>query len=272
MHTRLPLIALLVASAAALPASAEIHTYKIDNTHSFANWEIRHVVAHTSGTFHDVQGKVILDTENIAKSSVEANISVYSLNSSHLKRDIHLLTEDYLNARDYPDMKFVSTKMSPVTPEKGSVTGNLTLHGVTRPVTLEYQILGLGKDPWGGMRIGLKATGRLNRSDYGINKGIPYGPVGNEVDITLLIEGIRLDTDGQPWSAAKAQEQNAKVISFPAPVEAAPQPVPVPATATPAASGSTQPTTTQPAPAATPESKESVEDQLKKKLLKGLFN
>lgn len=270
---RLPLLAMLVASAVALPASAEIHTYKIDNTHSFANWEIRHVVARTSGTFHDVQGKVVLDTDNIAKSTVEASISVYSLNSSHLKRDIHVLTEEYLGARDYPDMKFVSTRMSPSTPEKGSVTGNLTLHGVTKPVTLEYQILGLGKDPWGGMRIGFKATTRINRADYGISKGIPYGPVGNEVDITLLVEGIRLDADGQPWSAVKAQEQNPKVISFPAPVEAAPQPVPVPATTAPA-----QPTTapvapaTQPAASTAPESKESVEDQLKKKLLKGLFN
>ena len=278
MHIRLPLLAILIASASALPAKAEIHTYKIDNTHSFANWEIRHVVARTSGTFHDVQGNITLDTDNIAKSTVEANISVYSLNSSHLKRDIHVLTEDYLGARDYPDMKFVSTKMSPVTPEKGSVSGNLTLHGVTKPVTLEYQILGLGKDPWGGMRIGFKATTRINRSDYGINKGIPYGPVGNEVDITLLVEGIRLDADGQPWSTVKAQEQNPKVISFPAPAEAAPQPVPVPITPAPATSVPTQPAATQaipatqPAPSTAPESKESVEDQLKKKLLKGLFN
>ena len=223
----MPTRALLLAGAVALPAQAEIHTYKIDNTHSFANWEIRHVVARTSGTFHDVQGKIILDTDNIAKSTVEASISVYSLNSSHLKRDIHVLTEDYLNARDFPDMKFISTKMSPMTPEKGSVTGSLTLHGVTKPVTLDYQILGLGKDPWGGMRIGFRATTRINRSDYGINKGIPYGPVGNEVDITLLVEGIRLGEDGQPWNVQKTQEQNPKVISFPAPIEPAPQPVPV---------------------------------------------
>lgn len=245
MRIRVPLLALLLASA--LPARAEIHIYKIDNTHSFANWEIRHVVARTSGTFHDVQGRIVLDTDNIAKSTVEANISVYSINSSHLKRDIHVLTDEYLGARDYPDMKFVSTKISPVTPERGSVTGNLTLHGVTKPVTLEYQILGLGKDPWGGMRIGFKATTRLNRADYGISKGLPYGPVGNEVDVTLLIEGIRLDADGQPWSAAKAQEQHAKVISLPAPVEAVPQPVPLPATPTPS-----QPTATQATPPAQP--------------------
>lgn len=267
---RLPLLALLIASAFSLPAQAEIQPYKIDNIHSFANWEIRHVVARTSGTFHDVQGKIVLDTENIAKSTLEANISVYSLNSSHIKRDVHVLTEEYLGARDYPDMKFVSTKIMPATSEKGALTGNLTLHGVTKPVTLDYQILGRGKDPWGGMRIGFKATTRINRSDYGISKGIPYGPVGNEVDITLLVEGIRLDADGQPWSAAKAQEQNPKVISFPAPTEVAPKPVPM--TTAPATPAQPATATPQPAQEAAPEPKESVEDQLKKKLLKGLFN
>ena len=226
MHIRLPLIALLFANTLALPAQAEIQTYKLDNTHSFANWEIRHVVARTSGTFHDVQGKVVLDTDDIAKSTVEATISIYSLNSSHLKRDVHVLTDDYLGARDYPEMKFVSTKMSPATPEKGTVTGNLTLHGTTKPVTLDYQILGLGKDPWGGMRIGFKATTQIKRADFGISKGLPYGPVGNEVDITLLVEGIRLAEDGQPWNFQKAMEQQPK---------------------------------------------ESLEDQLKKDLLKGLF-
>jgi len=260
MRIRLPMLALLVLSAFGSIAQAEVQTYRIDNTHSFANWEIRHVVARTSGTFHDVQGKVILDTDNIAKSSVEANISLYSINSSHIKRDIHVLSEDYLNARDYPDMKFVSTKVAPATPEKGTVTGNLTLHGVTRPVALDYQILGLGKDPWGGMRIGFKATTRINRADYGISKGLPYGPVGNEVDITLLIEGIRLDADGQPWNAQKAAEQQPKVIAAPAPVEVVPAPVPI-----------TTPTA-QPAPAPAPEKKESAKDQLKKELLKGLLN
>ena len=273
MQIRLPLVALLVASAFALPARAEIQNFKIDNTHSFANWEIRHVVARTSGTFHDVQGKVILDTENIAKSTVEANISVYSLNSSHIKRDVHVLTDEFLGARDYPDMKFTSTKIMPITSEKGTLGGNLTLHGITKPVTLDYQILGLGKDPWGGMRIGFKATTRINRSDYGISKHVPYGPVGNEVDITLLIEGIRLDADGQPWNAQKTMEQNPKVISFPAPTEAAPTPVPVPMTTpvTPAQPAAAVPSA-QPTPKAVPEQKDSVEDQLKKKLLKGLFN
>ena len=251
---------LALALGLAATARAEVETFSIDNTHSFANWELRHVVARTSGTFWDIKGRILLDTANIAKSSVEATISIYSLNSSHLRRDVHVLTDEFLDARNYPEMKFVSTAVTPSTAEKGTMAGQLTLHGVTRPVTMEYQILGLGQDPWGGMRAGFKASTRIKRSDFGIAKYASGGPVGDEVDITLLIEGIKLGADGQPWNAKKAAEEaaarkaaedKAKVISYPAP------------TATPA------PAQTPPAQP-TPEKKESVEDQLKKKL-KGLF-
>jgi polyisoprenoid-binding protein YceI len=248
-------LALVLALAA--PARAEVETFSIDSAHSFANWELRHVVARTSGTFHDIKGSVVLDLGNLAKSSVNAVISVYSLNSSHLRRDVHTLTDEFLDARNYPEMKFVSTSVAPVTAEKGTLTGQLTLHGVTKPVTMDYQILGFGQDPWGGMRAGFKAATRINRSDFGITKFTPTGPVGNEVDITLLIEGIKLGADGQPWNAKAAAEEKAKVISYPMPTPPAPQAAPV---ATP-----------QPVAAPAPEKKESAEDQLKKKL-KGLFN
>lgn len=249
---------LALALGLAATARAEVETFSIDNTHSFANWELRHVVARTSGTFWDIKGRILLDTANIAKSSVEATISIYSLNSSHLRRDVHVLTDEFLDARNYPEMKFVSTAVTPATAEKGTMAGQLTLHGVTRPVTLEYQILGLGQDPWGGMRAGFKASTRIKRSDFGIAKYASGGPVGDEVDITLLIEGIKLGADGQPWNAKKAAEEaaakkaaedKAKVISYPAPA------------ASPAQTPPAQPA---------PEKKESVEDQLKKKL-KGLF-
>ncbi len=259
MNIRLPRLTPLILAlglALAPTARAAVETFNIDNTHSFANWEVRHVVARTSGTFWDVKGKVLLDTDNIARSSVDATISIYSLNSSHLRRDVHVLTDEFLDARNYPEMKFVSTAVKPATADKGTLTGQLTLHGVTKPVTLNYEILGMGQDPWGGMRIGFQATTRINRSDYGITKYTPTGPVGNEVEITLLIEGIKLGADGQPWNAKKAAEEEAarkaaedkaKAISYPA---------------------------ASPAPAATPapaKKDESLEDQLKKKL-KGFMN
>lgn len=279
---------------------AESEVFSIDNTHSFANWELRHVVARTSGTFHDIKGKVVLDTADMAKSSVEATISLYSLNSSHLKRDVHVLTEEFLDARNYPEMKFVSSSVAPYAADRGTMSGQLTLHGVSKPVKLEYQVLGIGADPWGGMRAGFRATTRINRADFGIAKYAVNGPVGNEVDITLLIEGIKLGADGQPWSAKKATEEKAKVFAYPMPTVDQPAvqpvvapvvtPVAVPAAAPaqpapqvvvpPVAQPVVQPVVPVAAPAPTPvpvaqpaaaEKKERVEDQLRKKL-KGLFN
>lgn len=257
-----PIYLLALSLACALPARADVETFSIDPAHSFANWEVRHVVARTSGTFSDLKGQVVLDTANVAKSSVEATISLYSLNSSHRQRDSHLLTDEFLDARNYPEMKFVSTSVAPVTPEKGSLAGQLSLHGVTRPVTLDYQILGYGQDPWGGMRMGFKATTRINRADYGIGKAGAGGPLGNEVDVTLLIEGIKLGPDGQPWNPKKAAEEKNKAIAFPMPAQPAPQAVPVPAQAAPAAAQPAPAPATQPAP----EKKESAEDLLRKRL------
>ena len=259
-RSRISLFSLSVALGLALsaPVHAEVETFSIDSAHSFANWELRHIVARTSGTFHDIKGTVALDLSNLAQSSVNAVISVYSLNSSHLRRDVHTLTDEFLDARNYPEMKFVSTSVKPVTADKGTLIGQLSLHGVTKPVTMEYQILGIGSDPWGGMRAGFKATTRITRSDFGITKYTPTGPVGNEVDITLLIEGIKQGPDGKPWNAKTAAEEKSKVISYPMPTQTTPVPVTVSAPA--------------PAPAAAPAPvvKESAEDQLKKKL-KGLF-
>lgn len=265
--SRIAPLALALGLACSAQARADVEVFSIDNAHSFANWEVRHVVALTTGTFWDIKGKIVLDTGNIAKSSVDATISTYSLNSSHLRRDVHVLTDEFLDARNYPEIKFVSSAVKPISADKGTLTGNLTLHGMTKPVALDYQILGMGQDPWGGMRIGFKATTRIKRSDFGITKYTPTGPVGNDMDITLLIEGIKLGEDGQPWNAKKAAEEaaakkaaedKAKVISYPAPAAST-----QPATSQPA---TTQPSTTQTAP----KKDESLEDQLKKKL-KGLF-
>jgi polyisoprenoid-binding protein YceI len=205
------------------PAWAEVETYNIDPDHSFANWTIRHVVSRTSGTFSGVTGKVVLDPDDMARSTVDAVVSLYNLDSSNRKRDIHLLTEDFLDAHKYPEMKFVSTRVEPSGPDKGTITGFLTLHGTSREVKIDYRILGFGPDPWGGYRAGFEAGLRVNRSDYGIARytDLPGGgPVGNEVEITLLVEGIRIGSDSKPWKPQPVTEKPA-----PAPV-AAPAPEP----------------------------------------------
>lgn len=230
----------LAVLAAALPAWAEVETYRIDPEHSFANWEVRHVVARTTGSFPDVSGTIVLDRDNPARSKVDAVIDVYSLNSGHAKRDLHLLSDEFLDARRFPEMKFVSTSVQPSAPDKGIITGQISLHGTTRQVKMAYQILGYGNDPWDGYRTGLVGAMKLNRADFGITKYASNGPIGDEVEVTLLVEGIKLGPDGNPFSVSKAAAEKAKTV--------------------------------QPAAAQTPPTKEeSLEDQLKKQLLKGLF-
>lgn len=173
-------------------AYAAQETYIIDSEHSFANWSVRHVVAKTSGTFNDVQGKVVIDRSNLANSSVEASINMLSVSSNHAKRDAHIVKEDYLNAAKFGEMTFVSTKVVARSETEGEITGKLTLHGVTREMTFPFKVLGYGDDPWGGYRVGLEAHTAIKASDFGYKWGVkPNGPVGDDIEITLLIEGKR---------------------------------------------------------------------------------
>lgn len=177
-------------------ASAQQETYKIDDAHSFANWTIRHVASKASGTFPDIKGTIAIDRDNLQNSTVDARINVLSVNSSHAKRDEHIRKEEYLDASRFGEARFVSTKVESTGANEGILTGNFTLHGVTRQISFPFRILGFANDPWGGYRTGVEAKTSLKASDYGftwMNK--PNAPVGNDVEITLLIEGVRVDSN-----------------------------------------------------------------------------
>jgi len=185
--------ALLLASSLAF---AEQEAYRIDDSHSFANWTIRHVASKTSGTFSDIKGKILLDRENLAKSTVEAKINMLSVNSSHTKRDDHIKKPEYLDVEKFGDMTFVSNKIVASTNSEGVITGTLTLHGVAKEMTFPFKVLGFGSDPWGGYRMGIEAHTALKASDFGFTWGTkPNAPVGDEIEITLLIEGVKLPTE-----------------------------------------------------------------------------
>ncbi|MDO9206276.1 YceI family protein [Methylotenera sp.] len=174
-------------------AMAAPETYKIDNAHSFANWTIRHVASKTSGTFSDVTGKVLIDQDNLANSSVEAKINVLSINTSHAKRDEHIKKEDYLDAVKFGEMTFVSTKVTAKNSTEGVLTGNFTMHGVTKEISFPFKLLGFGTDPWGGYRTGIEAHTMIKASDYGFGWATKAGaPVGDDIEVTLLIEGVKL--------------------------------------------------------------------------------
>ena len=179
-------------------AMADPEAYRIDNTHSFANWTIRHVASKTSGTFSDVTGKLLIDSNNLANSSITAKINVLSVNSSHLKRDEHIKKEEYLDATKFNQMTFVSTKITAVAnnASEGVLTGNFTMHGVSKEISFPFKVLGFGSDPWGGYRVGMEAHTLIKASDYGFSWASKAGsPVGDDVEVTLLIEGVKLPSE-----------------------------------------------------------------------------
>lgn len=172
---------------------AATETYTIDQDHSFANFTIRHVVAKTSGVFNDVSGIINIDREHLANSSVSASIDVASVSTGLPKRDEHIQAAKYLDAMHFGKMTFVSKAVSAKDQMTALVTGDLTIHGVTKSVTIPMTILGFGADPWGGERSGFEANFTIKASDYGFTwMKTPNAPVGDEIAINLLIEGVKV--------------------------------------------------------------------------------
>lgn len=173
-------------------AYAAPEVYNIDTAHSFANFSIRHVVAKTSGSFNDIKGLVKIDREHLENSSVDANIRVGSVSTGLAKRDDHIKKPEYLDADAFGEMRFVSTKIVAKSTTEGVMTGKFTLHGVTKELSIPFKVLGFGNDPWGGARAGFEAHTVIKASDYGFAwMAKPNAPVGDDIEVTLLIEGVK---------------------------------------------------------------------------------
>ncbi len=198
-HARI--LALLLPAAAALHGTAFAADYKlqaaepggayaIDPVHSSVQFFIGHLgVSELPGRFNSVSGNFTLDPSRPEKSQVSLEIPVSSLDTNHAQRDKDLLGPDFFNAKQFPAMRFVSTGVKPRGAKDYVVTGNLTLHGMTRPVTLAVQRIGAGPDPWGGYRSGYIATATLQRSDFGMNYMLEG--ISDTVKLQLNIEATR---------------------------------------------------------------------------------
>jgi len=141
------------------------------------------------GRFNDFDGSFTVDADNPENSSVQATIQVASLDSNHAERDKHLRGDDFLEVDEYPTATFKSTKIEKTGEKTAKITGDFTLHGVTKPVTLDAKLLGYGDDPWGGYRMGLEASTTLKLADFGITYDL--GPASETVDIIISVEGVR---------------------------------------------------------------------------------
>ncbi len=170
--------------------AAEVETYTIDPTHSSIKFSIRHFVAKTTGNFGKFEGTLKIDREDLTKSSAQATIQVPSIDTDNKKRDAHLQEDDYFNAAKHPLMTFTSTKWEATDDaDEFKVTGDLSFNGVTKPVTLDVELLGFGEGMRGAYLSGWEASATIDRTQWGVSAGQPA--VGNEVDITINIEAFR---------------------------------------------------------------------------------
>ncbi|HSR01470.1 MAG TPA: YceI family protein [Methylophilaceae bacterium] len=186
------LVTLFSTLALSTTVFAATETYTIDNKHSFVNFSIRHVVSKTSGTFSDVTGLIKIDPKDLSTASVQAKINVASVNTSLAKRDEHIKKPDYLDAVNFGEITFVSKAVKPISAVEGEMIGDFTLHGVTKEITIPFKVLGFGSDPWGGQRSGFEANTVIKASDYGFTwMKKENAPVGDDIEITLLIEGVK---------------------------------------------------------------------------------
>jgi polyisoprenoid-binding protein YceI len=170
--------------------------YEIDPAHSSAHFSVRHMmVSNVRGQFTKVSGTIKFDSANPANSSVEATIDAASIDTHDPQRDTHLKSDDFFDVGKFPTLTFRSKRIE-VHIDGGKVTGDLTMHGVTEEITLDVEgPTPENKDPWGKYRIGLSATTKLSRKDFGLtwNSALETGGVlvGDEVKITIDVEAVR---------------------------------------------------------------------------------
>jgi len=174
-----------------VPSLLQAADYLIDTekAHAFIQFRIKHLgYSWLLGRFNDFDGSFSYDEANPTASRVAVTIRTASIDSNHAERDKHLRGREFLEVDKFPQATFVSTGFTENDDKTAVLTGNLTLHGVTRPVSLAVKHIGHGPDPWGGKRRGFEAATRLKLADYNIN--FDLGPAAREVDLFLSVEGI----------------------------------------------------------------------------------
>ena len=168
--------------------------WSIDPDHAAARFSVRHfMIANVEGLFSKITGVIQFDPPDLTHLSVEAKIDVKNLTTGHAERDEHLLSPDYFDAEKYPKILFKSTRVEAVGSNHGKVTGDLTIRGIKRPVTLDFEFSGPVKSPFSGITcIGFSATGKVMRGEYGMtwNETMEGGGVvtGTEVRISMEVE------------------------------------------------------------------------------------
>ena len=188
--TTLVLHVLLLPSLSLLQAQE----YRIDTegAHASINFKIKHLgYSWLTGRFNHLKGQFYYDVKNPDNTRITVSVDTASIDSNHAERDIHLRGKKFLNVKKFPQATFTSTHYQPIDEKRGKLTGDFSLHGVTRPITMVVTQLGAGRDPWGGFRRGFETRFKIRLHDYGIKHNL--GAASEELELTIYIEGIKDD-------------------------------------------------------------------------------
>ena len=192
----------ILTSAAAFAAPV---TYNVDQVHSSVNFEIRHLFSKVRGKFSEFSGSINYDAAKVTDSTVNFTVKTDSVNTDNPKRDGHLKSPDFFDTAKFQTLEFKSTKVVAAGKDKMKVTGDLTIHGVTKPTTFDVELLGAGKGMDGKPVASFQATATINRKDFGIvwNKVLDAGStaLGDDVKLEILVEADKADAA----QAAKAK-------------------------------------------------------------------
>jgi polyisoprenoid-binding protein YceI len=180
-------------------AGTSITTWQIDHNHSLVEFSAKHMMITTvKGRFGQVSGTITVDERNPDRSSVEAEIEAASIDTRADQRDQHLRSPDFLDVENYPSITFRSRRVEGTSREPGDkfrITGDLTIRGTTREVTLDAVYDGTGKDPWGGERVSFSANTKIDRREFGLtwNQALEAGGVlvGNEIKVSIEVQAVR---------------------------------------------------------------------------------
>lgn len=182
--------ALISSALTSTKVNAAVYQIDTQGAHAFVQFKISHLgFSWLYGRFNQFEGTFNWDKDKAAASSINMRVNTKSLDSNHAERDKHLRDKDFLNVSKHPEASFESTKIVPNGKDKATVTGNLTLLGVTKSITLDAVFIGEGKDPWGGYRAGFEARTTFKPSDFGMSGKSNIEK--SNLELIISVEGIR---------------------------------------------------------------------------------
>lgn len=179
-----------VVTTMSTPSIAADYVIDTKGAHASINFRVKHLgFSWLVGRFDKFSGNFKFAADNPAASQVKVEIDTASVNSNHSERDKHLRSADFLDVEKFPKATFESSKVTLDGTDKATIVGNLTLHGVTKELTIQATRIGGGQDPWGGTREGFEGTTKFALADFGITKDL--GPASKDVELTLHVEGVK---------------------------------------------------------------------------------